>query len=192
MLSAHLAQYGFDDSYLDRYSGHCRVTVVQDRFGALEAALEPFEKKLRRRHRHIGISEFLRPGDMLFLPNELKFEIEPPVTVLSCLRQFRQEPLAAIRNAAFAFTTGVSVSVAHVIGITKRNYWADLQGMSFIEREIKSQPENSPFSIFPFDQWLRVGAIATTWLELIAPDGERWTLGIVVLTIPTRIYFRRD
>lgn len=91
-----------------------------------------------------------------------------PLTIGSALRSFPERPLnstlMAIVSAGFSMFSNMK----------------ELNKMSHIEGLV-CEHSNPEFSTFPFDQWLRVDAIATTWLDLYDQDGKLWRLGTVVL-----------
>lgn len=176
LLYEHLKKYGFDDSFFGQNFRGTRITVVKDNlYGSYESAIEPVEKKLRGHI--IPVSSFLQLGDMLNFSSEMKSNVNPPMTIRSALRTFPQQPF----NAIFML----------IITTVFSAFWdiKELNKMSYIEGWV-SEHNNPSFSKFPFNQWLRVDSIATTWLDLYSSEGQLWRLGTVALTDPEHINFR--
>lgn len=179
-LYEHLKQYGFDDAFFGKHIRGTRMTVVKDKdYGSYESAIEPVEEDQRSKGRVIPVSRFLQLGDMLKFSNAMRFKVPPPATMKSLLRQFPKKP----------FTTIITSSLAAPLWAIGKILALNLNQMSYIEGWV-CEHKNPPFLTFPFDEWLTVHAIATTWLDLYSPDGHLWRLGTVVLTDPEEINFR--
>lgn len=165
MLLEHMRRNGFEESFFDH--GGPLMTVVKDpNLGSYESAIVPYEKKFRD---HLfQVSRFIQLGDMLKFPIEMKSTVPDPLTIGSALRSFPKRPLNSIVMAIVA--TGFSMF----------SNMKELNKMSYIEGFVCDH-SNPSFSTFPFDQWLRVDAIATTWLDLYDQDGKMWRLGTVLL-----------
>jgi hypothetical protein len=177
-LRQHLEKFGFDDGYFGESICGARITVVsRESFsGSFESALVPIMKKNRSKSRCIPVSRFLQLGDMLMFPNAMKSQVPPPMKESFALWEFIVRPI----------TTILSVSIS-LVGKLKG---INLGQLSYIEGWV-CEHKNPPFSAFPFDQWLSVCSIETTWINFSSPDGRMWRLGTVILTDPERINFSR-
>jgi len=175
LLQEHMERNGFDESYFGQGS---MMTVVKDPdLGSYESAIIPYEKKFRR---HLfQVSRFIQLGDMLKFPIEMKSTVPEPLTIRSALRSLPERPLNSI---------GMAIVAA---GFSMFSNMKELNKASYIEGWV-CEHSNPTFSTFPFDQWLRVDAIATTWLDLSDQDGKLWRLGTVALCNYKQLRIRRD
>lgn len=163
LLLEHMKRNGFDDSHFGQGP---RMTVVKDPdYGSYESAIIPYENKFR--HHVFQVSRFIQLGDMLKFPIEMKSTLHDPFTIGSALRSFPERPFTAIVMAIVA------------AGFSMFSNIKELNKMSYIEGWV-CEYSNPSFSIFPFDQWLRVDAIASAWIDLCDQDGKSWRLGTVV------------
>ncbi|MHB1245806.1 MAG: hypothetical protein ACYCZH_05150 [Sulfuriferula sp.] len=165
LLFEHMKRNGFDDSWFG--SGPMMSVVKNPVWDSYESAIVPFEKKFR--NHMFQMSRFINLGDMLKFPNEMKSKVPPPLTIASALRSFPEQPFNSIMMAIVA------------AGFSLFSNMRELNKMSYIEGWV-CEHNNPPFSTFPFDQWLRVGSVATTWLDLYDQNGKLWRLGTVVLS----------
>jgi hypothetical protein len=174
LLYEHMKLNGFDDSCFGQGP---MMTVVKDPiFGSYESAIIPVGNKVRCPA--FQVSRFIQLGDMLKFPSEMKSAVPPPLTIMSALRSFPESPINSIIRTIVA------------VGFSLFSNSNELNNMSYIEGWV-SEHSNPPFSTFPFDQWLRIEAIATTWLDLYDQDGKLWRLGTVVLCDYMKLSIRR-
>jgi hypothetical protein len=170
-LFERLAGLGYDDSYLDKTGQFGYITVRKNpEYGAYEPALgRKYEK-----NNLFPVSWFLKLGDKLLFPADMKNDVGPPLDVRSSLRMLSRQPIFGLLAAIVAF------------GCQKFGYLPALNRMSFLEGAA-AYYSNPPFETFPFDQWLTITGIATTWLVLREPDGTQWEINCSVLTDPKSI-----
>lgn len=164
LLVEHMRQNGFDDSWFG--SGPMMSVIKNPVWDSYESAIVPCEKKFR--NHMFQVSRFINLGDMLKFPTEMKSNVPPPLTIVSTLRSFPEQPVNSIIMAIVA------------AGFSLFSNMRELNKMSYIEGWV-CEHKNPPFSTFSYDQWLRVDAIATTWLDLYDQNGNKWRLGTVVL-----------
>ena len=164
LLYEHMKLNGFEDSCFGQ--GPMMTVVKNPIFGSYESAIIPVGNKFRCPA--FQVSRFIQLGDMLKFPIEMKSGVPPPLTIMSALRSFPESPINSIIRAIVW------------VGFSLFSNINELNKMSYIEGWV-SEHSNPPFSKFPFDQWLRIDAIASTWLDLCDQNGKLWRLGMVVL-----------